>query len=60
MPLSKEALCMQDMNRGELLLVLYSMLELQKNGLTESATRVMEKTIAQLEKESLKEEKANS
>ena len=39
---------MQSMNRGELLLVLYSMLELQKNGLTESATRVMEKTIAQL------------
>ena len=48
-----------DMTRGELLLVMYSMLELQKGGLTDATTRVLEKTIEQLEKEGIKDKKNN-
>lgn len=48
---------MEETNKEELLLVLYSMLELLENGLTESAARVLKKTIAQLEKEGTKEDK---
>lgn len=55
--LSGKGVRIEDMSRGELLLVMYAMLELQKGGLTDATTRVLEKTIAQLEKEGLTEEK---